>query len=87
MMEAVIAAIITLAVVAAAAFGIGRTKGKAAGDRKAEGAVREAAGERAKAEAAHDRRRVEDEVRQLPAESRGDDLSAVDRLRRDWSRD
>lgn len=86
-MEALVAGIVTLLAVALAAFGIGRTRGKAAGDRKASEATREAQGERAKAEAAQERARIEDEVRQLPAESDGDRLSAVDRLRRDWSRD
>lgn len=87
-MEMVGAAIVVLVTVALAAFGIGRTRGTAAGDRKATEATREAAGERAKAQAAQDRREVEREVQQLPANSDGDgQLSAADRLRRDWSRD
>lgn len=86
-METLIAAVVVLVSVALAAFGIGRTRGKAAGDRKATEATREAAGEREKAQAAQDRREVEREVQQMPANSDGDRLSAADRLRRDWSRD
>lgn len=86
-METLIAAAVVLVTVALAAFGVGRSRGKASGDKAAEVARREAAGERTKAQAAQDRRRIEDEVRQLPAESGGDELSAPDRLRRDWSRD
>ena len=86
-MEMVGAAIVVLVAVAMAAFGVGRSKGKAAGDRKAGEATRDAQGQRTKAEAAQQRTRIEDEVRQLPPESGGDRLSASDRLRRDWSRD
>lgn len=94
MMETIVAGIIVLVVTALAAFGIGRVKGKAKGEKVAEqahketqAAKREAAGERAKAEAAQQRREIDDEVQALPAESAGDELSAADRLRRDWSRD
>lgn len=87
MTEWLVGAFIVLVTVAMAAFSSGRSRGKAAGERKADEAQREAAGERTKTEAAADRRRVEDEVRELPARSDGDQLSAADRLRRDWSRD
>ena len=86
-MEALVAGIVTLLAVALAAFGIGRTRGKAAGERLAEQAGREAQDQRVKAEAARERARIDDEIRQLPADSDGDRLSAADRLRRDWSRD
>lgn len=93
-MEAIAAGIIAIVAIALAAFGIGRAKGKAKGEQIAERANqdvqtarREAAGERVKSSAAQDRRRIEDEIESLPTTSDGDELSAVERLRRDWSRD
>lgn len=86
-MEWLVGAFIALVAVAMAAFSSGRARGKAAGEKVAQEAKREAAGERTKAEAADSRRRVEDEIRELPASSDGERLSAADRLRRDWSRD
>lgn len=93
-METIGAIVLVLVTVALAAFGIGRTKGKAKGERIAEQAQqevntakREAAGERVKSEAAQVRREIDHEVQELPPESAGDVRSAADRLRDDWSRD
>lgn len=93
-METLLAALIAIAAVVLAAFGIGRAKGKQAGAKeavgerqKAQAAQRQAAGERVKAEAAQQRQEVQREVEQLPAESGDGVRSAADRLRDEWSRD
>lgn len=86
-MEGAIALLVALIAIAAAAFGIGRSKGKASQQQHVETARRDAAVAQERIEAAETRREVDREIEQMPAESGPAGQSAADRLRERWSRD
>lgn len=86
-MEAAIALLVALIAIATAAFGIGRSKGKASQKKQVQAARRDAAVAQERIEAVETRREVEREIEQMPAESGPAGQSAADRLREQWSRD